>query len=103
MREPGSGTRSILERVLEANNLSVESFRRWTELGSLNLIKSLVEAGAGVSFFYQPVAQRELESGSLREIPLEDCSIHHDFTFLWQRGSVFAEEFRRIFQLLREG
>ena len=51
VREPGSGTRSILERVLEANNLSVESFRRWTELGSLNLIKSLVEAGAGVSFF----------------------------------------------------
>lgn len=103
VREPGSGTRSILERVLEANNLSVESFRRWTELGSLNLIKSLVEAGAGVSFFYQPVVQRELESGLLREIPLEDCSIHHDFTFLWQQGSVFAEEFRRIFQLLREG
>ena len=103
VREPGSGTRSILERVLEANNLSVESFRRWTELGSLNLIKSLVEAGAGVSFFYQPVVQRELESGLLREIPLEDCSIHHDFTFLWQRGSVFEEEFRRIFQLLQEG
>ena len=103
VREPGSGTRSILERVLEANNLSVESFRRWTELGSLNLIKSLVEAGAGVSFFYQPVVQRELESGLLQEIPLEDCSIHHDFTFLWQQGSVFEEEFRRIFQLLQEG
>ena len=75
MREPGSGTRNVLERALEARNLRVRNFRRVTELGSLNLIKALVCAGAGISFFYQPVVQRELESGLLREIPLEDCSI----------------------------
>ena len=103
VREPGSGTRNVLERALEARNLGVRNFRRVTELGSLNLIKSLVCAGAGISFFYQPVVRRELESGQLREIPLEDCSIYHDFTFLWRRGSLFAADYREIFSLLRRG
>ena len=103
VREPGSGTRNVLERALEVRNLAVRNFRRVTELGSLNLIKSLVCAGAGISFFYQPVVQRELESGQLREIPLEDCSICHDFTFLWRRGSLFAADYREIFSLLRRG
>lgn len=103
VREPGSGTRNVLERALEARNLGVQNFRRVTELGSLNLIKSLVCAGAGISFFYQPVVRRELESGQLREIPLEDCSIYHDFTFLWRRGSLFAADYREIFSLLRQG
>lgn len=103
VREPGSGTRNVLERALEAQNLGVRNFQRVTELGSLNIIKSLVCAGAGISFFYQPVVQRELESGQLREIPLEDCSIYHDFTFLWRRGSLFAADYREIFSLLRQG
>ena len=103
VREPGSGTRNVLERALEARNLGVRNFRRVTELGSLNLIKSLVCAGAGISFFYQPVVQQELEAGKLREIPLEDCSIYHDFTFLWRRGSLFAADYREIFSLLRQG
>ena len=103
VREPGSGTRNVLERALEARNLGVRNFRRVTELGSLNLIKSLACAGAGISFFYQPVVQQELEAGKLREIPLEDCSIYHDFTFLWRRGSLFAADYREIYSLLRQG
>ena len=103
VREPGSGTRNVLERALEVRNLSVRNFRRVTELGSLNLIKSLACAGAGISFFYQPVVQQELEAGKLREIPLEDCSIYHDFTFLWRQGSLFAADYREIYSLLRQG
>ena len=103
VREPGSGTRNVLERALEVRNLSVRNFRRVTELGSLNLIKSLACAGAGISFFYQPVVQQELEAGKLREIPLEDCSIYHDFTFLWRRGSLFAADYREIYSLLCQG
>ena len=101
VREPGSGTRGVLEQALEARNLNVHGFRYLTELGSLNLIKSLVCAGAGISFFYQPVVQAELDQGSLAEIPLEDGEIRHDFTFLWRRGSAFAPYYREMFRLLR--
>ena len=101
VREPGSGTRNVLERALEARNLQVQSFRRYTELGSLNLIKALVCAGAGISFFYRPVVREELDRGLLREIPLEDCAVSHEFTFLWHRGSVFSPQYRELFQRLR--
>ena len=97
VREPGSGTRGVLEQALEARNLTVHSFRC-----SLNLIKSLVCAGAGISFFYQPVVQAELDRGDLAEIPLEDGEIRHDFTFLWRRGSAFAPYYREVFRLLHQ-
>ena len=103
VREPGSGTRNVLERALEARGLGVESFRQVTELGSLNLIKTLVCAGAGISFFYRPVVQAELDAGALREIRLAGGGIRHDFAFLWRRGSVFAPQYREIFSLLRQG
>ena len=102
IREPGSGTRGVLERALESCNLTVQDFRYLTELGSLNLIKSLVCAGAGISFFYQPVVQAELDRGELVEIHLEEGDIRHDFTFLWRRGSAFAPYYREMFRLLRQ-
>ncbi|MGI6254680.1 MAG: LysR family transcriptional regulator [Acutalibacter sp.] len=102
VREPGSGTRNVLERALESRNLSVDSFAKVTELGSLNLIKQLAEQGAGIAFFYEPVVRQELESGTLVEIPLSDCAITHDFSFLWKRGSAFSQEYRRYFSMLQE-
>lgn len=103
VREPGSGTRNVLERTLKSRNLSVKDFLQVTELGSLNLIKRLVMAGAGIAFFYEPVVKSELKSGKLQEIHLNDCVIHHDFTFLWQKNSAFAKEYQEIFALLQEG
>lgn len=101
VREPGSGTRNVLERALEERNLSVRSFSHITELGSLNLIKTLACNGAGISFFYEPVVQAELQLGTLREIKLDDGDISHDFTFIWRRGSVFAQYYRDIYELMR--
>ena len=78
----------------------IKDFKRITELGNLNAIKSLVSAGAGISFFYESAVKEELKSGLLREIPLEDFFAKHNFTFLWQKGSVFAPYYHRVFELL---
>ena len=99
IREPGSGTREVLEKALEEQNLSIEDFPRLTELGSLGAIKALVMAGAGISFFYEPVVQKEIASGSLLEIPLEEGEISHEFSFIWRKGSVFGSYYREVFQL----
>ena len=102
VREPGSGTREVLQRALEERNLTVEDFRLLTELGSLNAIKSMVCAGIGISFFYQPVVQTELDAGLLVEIPLQDFSVTHNFTFLWRKKSVFASYYRHVFDLMQQ-
>ena len=101
IREPGSGTREVLERALEERNLTLRDFHRLTELGSLNVIKSLVCAGAGIAFFYEPAVAEELKSGKLREIPLRDLSLAHDFSFLWRKNSVFGSFYREMFRLFQ--
>ena len=53
-----------------------------------------------LNLFY--TAQPELERGGLRVIGLEDFHESHDITFLWRKGSVFAEQYQALFALLRE-
>ena len=64
LREPGSGTREILERNLAARELSVGDFASVIELASIPTIKACVAAGAGVSFLYR--AQWSASSSTAR-------------------------------------
>lgn len=100
IREAGSGTREMLERTLKEKNLTLNDFKHIVEIGNLNTIKSLVCAGAGISFFYQPVVQRELDQGILKEIELEDFSMTHEFAFLWRKNSIYKDTYRELYSLL---
>ena len=101
LREPGSGTREILERYLEARNLSLRDFAPFVEIGSIDAIKTMVLQGRGITFLYERVVREELRDGRLRQIPLVEFGATHDFTFLWRKGSIFSEDYRLLFQNLR--
>ncbi|TDP50360.1 LysR family transcriptional regulator [Aminicella lysinilytica] len=88
VREPGSGTREILQRGLSLKNLTVNSFSRAVEIGSMHVILSLVEGDFGISFMYKRAASQAIEAGSLREVRLNDFHVKHDFTFIWNKGSI---------------
>ena len=98
LREQGSGTREVLERYLDAKNLTVQDFARVTEAGSLQTIKELTKAGCGITFLYEVAVREELEKGALKKIPLRDFRLSHEFTFIWRRGSIYAERYRELFQ-----
>lgn len=97
VREQGSGTREVLEKNLQTQNLPISNFSRRHEISSIHVIKSLAEAGCGITFLYQAAVQKELEKGSLKEIPLEDFQVFHDFNFVWRKDSIFSEEYEEIF------
>lgn len=99
LREPGSGTREVLERFLDFHNLSIEDFQRTAEIGSLHTIKELTKAGYGITFLYETAVQDELRNGELQKIELEDFRLSHEFTFIWRRGSIYAETYRKLFAL----
>lgn len=101
IRENGSGTKEILEKNLESRNLEIEDFRYSIEIGGLNAIKSLVEAECGITFLYEAAVKKELETGVLREIKLEDFQVSHDFTFIWNKGSAFSNNYREICEILK--
>lgn len=102
IREPGSGTRDILEKNLAAAELNIGDFRRCVEIGSMHIILQLLEADMGISFMYRAAAAEALSRGSLRQLRLHDFRVKHDFSFVWNKGSLFADTFRKICRELRE-
>ena len=102
LREPGSGTREILERYLMERNCTIADFDRLLEIGSIGAIKTLVAAGLGITFLYQAAVREELASGGLREVMLSDLNMEHPFTAVWRKNSIFDLAYqRRIDALLR--
>lgn len=101
VREPGSGTRAVLEHALAARNLSLEGFRQTSTVESLDIIKVFAARGLGIAFLYEAAVARELEVGTLRLVPLEDFQVEHDISFIRLKGSVFEPEFQRIFAEVR--
>ena len=96
LREPGSGTREILERHLAACDLTVDDFTGVIELASIPTIKACVAGGAGVSFLYRVAVENELASGALVDVTPRDFAIKHDFSLIWQRGSRYASRYRAL-------
>lgn len=65
LREPGSGTRAILEEALAATGRTIADLDVAMELPSNEAVRAAVEAGAGASVMSTLVASASLTSGSL--------------------------------------
>lgn len=100
IREPGSGTRYVLERYLEGKNLLVDDFPKLVEVGSIGAIKEMVVQGEGITFLYEAAVKEELERGLLKEIRISDFKLTHDFTFIWRKGSIYEDYYKEVFHLL---
>lgn len=98
LREEGSGTRDVLERYLDSQNLSISDFNKVTETGSLHTIRELTKEGCGITFLYEVAVKEELKDGTLVRIPLKNFRLTHEFTFIWRRGSIFADRYMEIFR-----
>ena len=95
-REPGSGTRDILEKNLAAKNLSLRHFAGVVQIGGMQPILQMLERDAGISFLYEAVARERLRAGTLRELPLRDLQVKHAMALIWERGSVFSEAYQAL-------
>ena len=102
LREPGSGTRDILEKHLDMKNIRLSDFSHITEIGSMHVILELLEKDLGISFLYEAAALQGIQNGTLRRLPLKDFELEHDFTFIWNRGSVFSDIYRKVYEELRQ-
>ncbi len=100
-REHGSGTRAILSKTLALKNMSVQDFSHIVEVENIHTIVSLLREDCGISFLYKSAVEEEILKGTLQQIPLADFQMTHDFSFIWNRGSVFSKEYEAIFQELK--
>ncbi len=96
IREKGSGTREILEKYLESRNLVFQDFRHCIEIGGMNAIKEMVASGYGISFLYEAAVTKELKDGMLEEIKLKDFQVTHNFSLVWNKGSIFEKNYQEV-------
>lgn len=101
IREPGSGTRRLLENQLSAMGYRVEDFHRRIQIGGMHAILQMLVEDAGISFMYYPAARALIEEGSLQSISLTDFQVSHDFTFLWEADSIYRDRYRTICESIR--
>jgi DNA-binding transcriptional LysR family regulator len=96
LREPGSGTRAMIERHFAANNLS---YRPGCELSSNEALKQAVQAGLGIGIVPAQTLELELETRRLVVLPVEGFPIIRQWFILQRRDkrpSGAAEAFRAL-------
>ncbi|WP_044232334.1 LysR family transcriptional regulator [Chloroflexus sp. Y-396-1] len=76
-REPGSGTREVMEQALASRGITV---RPIMELGSTEAIKQAVSAGLGLSMVSRVTIQSELIAGRLRVLNIPDLTVQRQLS-----------------------
>ncbi|GMV39179.1 MAG: transcriptional regulator [Myxococcales bacterium] len=95
LREPGSGTRDVIEEVLGRHELRLQS---GLVFGHTEAIKTAVEAGLGVSILSLAACRREVRAGLLAVARMDGITLDRWFHAIRLRG-------RRVpplFQAFRE-
>lgn len=102
LREPGSGSRDIFEHYLSSVHSQIDDFPNITVINNIHAIKQLVSANCGVSFLYEAAVKKELKEGSLCRLPLKDMNITHDISFIWNKGSVYKDQYRKYYDFFSQ-
>lgn len=93
IREPGSGTREVFERILTSYNYSMDCFDRVSNINSFELIKKCVAESNAITFGYKTIAESD---DRLTYFYFSDRKIYHEFNFVYLKDSL-AEEVVRDF------
>lgn len=93
IREEGSGTREIFERVLYEENYSIQAFAQVVEIGNLGAIQTLVSEGEGIAFMYKVAAEVLLKQNKLAIIQLKGKPIVKSFHFVYLKDSIHEAQY----------
>lgn len=96
IREEGSGSRRIMESILESRNMDYSDFSAVLEIGDIETILRLVEAGQGISFLYESAVEKELKQQKLKRLPLTDLDVQHNFCLIWLKTVSYRARFEAV-------
>lgn len=102
LRENGSGTRDIFEKILYDNNLSLNDFNKKYEIENINIIKELVKENKGISFIYERAVEKEILMRKLAIINLESFFEEREFNFVFLKNSIHEEEYKKWYDFMKE-
>ena len=96
VREPGSGTRTIVEQAYLKSGLP---FSPKLSMGSPEAIKGLLRLGRTVAWVSRHSVADELASGDLIELPADDLTVERELKMIWRKERTLSPG-ARAFQAL---
>ena len=100
-REPGSGTREVVDQYLREHGVQPEMLDVVMELGSPEAIKGAVEAGLGVAIVSKATVIKERELGKLVAIPLNP-PLRRDLTQVYTQEKFRSKLLQSFIDLIAE-
>ncbi len=99
MREPGSGTRAVLERALSERSLSLSTTLAFS---SAEAVKQAVMAGYGFAITSRHTVRTELANGELVQVPVRDFVLRRPLHRLQIRHKRPSQSVLALLALMRE-
>jgi DNA-binding transcriptional LysR family regulator len=100
LREKGSGTRLLVEKVLERTSIVSSAF---IESGNVDFIKELVRIGGGVTLLARMGVDPDVTRGDLKIIPLKEGSFPLDIDVALSRDRTPSPADEAFLSMLLEG
>lgn len=100
VREQGSGSLRIFEKILQELGLSMDQLNIKTELSSVDAIKSTVEAGLGLSICTRMAVRREIRAGLIHPLSLDCRSAKINYLIIYQNEKNLNSAAKRFIRLL---
>lgn len=98
-REDGSGTRKLLERELEKNNINKELLNIVAYIEDTETIKKLIFLKVGISFLSQRAILEELNTKKFKVFNIKDFNLNRKFYFTYHKNrqlSPLSETFKNF-------
>jgi len=101
LREPGSGTRQVVDAALLQSGVNLSELRVIAQLGSSEAVRRAVLSGAGCGFISSLAVEREVQDGSLVVVTIPDLEIRQLFYLVTRRGKTRSPAAEAFISLLR--
>lgn len=100
-REPGSGTRQMIEKFLARHGITIHDMKVSIILGSTEAIKDAVENGLGISIISRWAARKEYKYGTLRLLSIKEEKMVRDFSLIINKNSVSSNSLEEFLSFLK--
>jgi DNA-binding transcriptional LysR family regulator len=87
IRETGSGTLAVLEMALEKRKIKLAELSIKVRLGGTEALKNFVRVDNCLAFLPRQAVKKELETGELVELAINDFKVKRTFSFIQRKGT----------------
>ena len=101
LREPGSGTRQMIEKFLARHGITLHDLKISAILGSTEAIKDAVENGLGVSIISRWAVRKENRYGTLHLLSIKEEKMTRDFSLVMNKNSVSSNSLDEFVSFLK--